>query len=72
MAPGKEQSGVTNGRTGRLEPVAHSHRIGMKCFLEDIQTQLKARTYRPAPVRERGIPKRGGKVRYLGIPTVNA
>lgn len=46
------------------------HRIGVKCFLEGIQTQLKARTYRPAPVRERGIPKRGGKVRYLGIPTI--
>ena len=33
-------------------------------------TQLKARRFRPLPVRERMIPKPGGKLRRLGIPTV--
>ena len=46
------------------------HRIGVECFLEEVRFRLKARIYRPAPVREHGIPKRGGKVRYLGIPTI--
>ena len=39
-------------------------------FLEDLRSSLKDRTYRPLPVREHGIPKAGGKVRYLGIPTI--
>jgi RNA-directed DNA polymerase len=46
------------------------HRVGVQRFLEELRSELKARTYRPAPVRERGIPKHGGKVRYLGIPTI--
>jgi len=46
------------------------HRVGVECFLEELRFQLKAQMYRPTPVRERGIPKRGGKVRYLGIPTI--
>lgn len=45
---------------------------GVPAFLEDLRTQLKARTFRPQPVRERKIAKPGGsgKVRRLGIPTV--
>ena len=46
------------------------HRRGVLPFLEDLRSTLKQRTYRPLPVRERAIPKAGGKVRYLGIPTV--
>lgn len=46
------------------------HSLGVTTFLEDLRTSLKTRTYRPLPVRERGIPKAGGKVRYLGIPTI--
>ena len=37
---------------------------------EDVRTQLLAGTYRPKPVREVEIPKSGGGVRKLGIPTV--
>jgi RNA-directed DNA polymerase len=33
---------------------------------------LQARAFRPLPVRERRIPKHGGKLRRLGIPTVPA
>jgi RNA-directed DNA polymerase len=44
--------------------------LGTDRFLEALRHALKDRTYRPAPVRQRGIPKPGGKVRYLGIPTI--
>lgn len=46
------------------------NRIGVRRFLEDTRASLKSRTYEPQPVRERGIPKAGGKTRYLGIPTL--
>jgi len=39
-------------------------------FLADLRADLKARTFTPLPVRERMIPKSGGKLRRLGIPTV--
>ncbi len=44
---------------------------GVAGFLTDVRTQLKQRTFRPLPVRERMIPKPGTtKRRRLGIPTV--
>lgn len=46
------------------------HRLGTDRFLNEIHVSLKSRTYRPAPTKEHGIPKKGGKVRYLGIPTI--
>jgi len=45
-------------------------KVGVTVFLEDLRHQLRQRTYRPLPVRERMIPKYGGKLRKLGIPTV--
>ena len=39
-------------------------------FLAELRDDLKARTFVPLPVRERLIPKSGGKLRRLGIPTV--
>jgi RNA-directed DNA polymerase len=39
-------------------------------FLADLRVVLKARTFQPLAVRERMIPKPGGKLRRLGIPTV--
>ena len=38
-------------------------------FLTELRAQLKTGEFRPLPVRERQIPKRGGKLRMLGIPT---
>jgi RNA-directed DNA polymerase len=44
---------------------------GVEAFLSDVRAQLKARTFRPLPVKERMIPKPGTrKRRRLGIPTV--
>lgn len=43
---------------------------GIEEFLDDLRSQLKDRRFHPLPVRERMIPKTGGKLRRLGIPTV--
>ncbi len=43
---------------------------GEETFLAELRADLKARTFRPLPVRERMIPKADGKLRRLGIPTV--
>jgi RNA-directed DNA polymerase len=45
-------------------------RIGVDNFLAELRDQLKTRSFRPLPVRERMIPKPGSrKRRRLGIPT---
>ena len=43
---------------------------GEQAFLAELRDDLKARTFQPVPVRERMIPKPGGKRRRLGIATV--
>ena len=43
---------------------------GVEVFLDELRSQLKDRSFRPLPVRERMIPKAGGKLRRLGIATV--
>ncbi len=43
---------------------------GVEKFLENIQKELVARTYRPTKNRRIEIPKGGGKTRRLGIPTI--
>ena len=43
---------------------------GVESFLEQIRGELAARQYRPMRNRRKEIPKDGGKVRVLGIPTI--
>ena len=43
---------------------------GLEAFLDDIHDELHSRTYRPSANRQVEIPKDGGKVRILGIPTI--
>ena len=43
---------------------------GVEEFLDGLRTSLKDRSFRPLPVRERMIPKAGGKLRRLGIATI--
>jgi RNA-directed DNA polymerase len=44
--------------------------LGVEEFLDWLRTALRDRSFRPVPVRERMIPKAGGKQRRLGIATV--
>lgn len=39
-------------------------------FLSELSESLRTRTYRAMPLRRREIPKEGGKVRVISIPTI--
>ena len=43
---------------------------GVEAFLGQLRAELVSRTYRPLRNRRVAIPKRGGKVRVLGIPAI--
>jgi len=45
-------------------------RLGAGAFLDRVRGLLKSGEFRPVPVRQVMIPKRSGKLRALGIPTV--
>ena len=43
---------------------------GVEPFLQQIRDELVSRAYRPMPARKKEIPKDGGKVRLLSIPSI--
>jgi hypothetical protein len=45
---------------------------GVEALLEQLRDELTERTYQPLPARRQEIPKDGGKVRVLSIPTVTS
>src|SRR5690606_35787763 len=52
------------------ETMADIAKIGEDRFIADCQKRLLNKSYRPQPVRRHYIPKKDGRKRPLGIPTV--
>ncbi|RED57937.1 hypothetical protein [Cohnella phaseoli] len=62
---------VQNGGTPGVDSVTVAKlQAYLKTHWETVKTELLAGTYRPMPVRRVEIPKSGGGMRLLGIPTV--
>jgi RNA-directed DNA polymerase len=62
---GARTAGVDGQTAHYIEAVC-----GVEGFLVELRADVKARSFRPLPVRERMIPKANGKLRRLGIPAV--
>src|SRR6202451_2857969 len=62
---GSKTPGIDKATVAGIE-----NRIGVGVFLDRIRDSLKSGEFRPVPVRQVMIPKKSGKLRKLGIPTV--
>jgi RNA-directed DNA polymerase len=60
---GARSAGIDKRTARSIEASVH----GVEGFLTQLRSQLKDRSFRPVPVREKKIPKPGGKVRALGM-----
>jgi RNA-directed DNA polymerase len=66
-------SGNRGARTAGVDAVTRYHveaHVGVIAFLEELRGSLKDGTFTPLPVKQAVIPKKNGKLRYLGIPTL--
>lgn len=66
-------AGNQGARTAGVDAVTRRHveqDIGVVSFLEELRSGLKDGTFTALPVKQAVIPKRNGKVRFLGIPTL--
>ncbi|WP_228000391.1 group II intron reverse transcriptase/maturase [Nocardia australiensis] len=66
-------AGNAGARTAGIDRVTVAHIetwIGVHAFLDGIRDSLKSGEFSPVAVRQVMIPKAGGKLRKLGIPTV--
>ena len=66
-------AGNVGARTAGVDGVTVAQieaRVGVGVFLGQVRDSLRSGEYRPSPVRQVRIPKGGGKLRRLGIPTV--
>jgi RNA-directed DNA polymerase len=61
--------GNRGARSAGVDGVKPNSIVFGTALLEGLRAELKARTFSPMPVRERMIPKAGGKTRRLGIAT---
>jgi len=62
--------GNRGARSAGVDGVApRSIVLSEAAYLSGLRDDLKARRFAPLPVREKLIPKKGGKLRGLGIPT---
>jgi retron-type reverse transcriptase len=60
------------GRAGVDEvPIDDVERQGVTAFLQALEHDLRAGSYRPQPVRRVDIPTPDGRERPLGMPTVS-
>jgi RNA-directed DNA polymerase len=62
--------GAKTAGVDRRTAVSIQMTVGVQDFLAGLRQALKERTFQPLPVAERMIPKAGGKLRRLGIPTI--
>ena len=66
-------AGNQGARTAGVDAVTRYHveqGRGVSVFLDELRCSLRDGSFTPAPVRQTTIPKKGGNVRYLGIPTL--
>src|SRR5262245_49093665 len=63
----KENDGAPGGDGVTFEAIEAD---GVEAFLDQLREELVQRRYRPQRPRKVGIPKEGGKVRHLSIPSI--